>query len=90
MPPRGPLAREPRQIRWIFNVLGAIGSFRGRPGLVGRADEWIMRLSDWAVRIGFDTFIFWPTAEPTEQVKIFANEVVPAVRERVSNLRSRG
>ena len=82
--------REPPQIRRIYNVLGAIGSFRGGQGLVGPADEWITRLSDWAVRIGFDTFIFWPTAEPEQQVRIFADEVVPAVRARVSELRGRG
>jgi hypothetical protein len=38
--------------------------------------------------LGFDTFIFWPMTSPMAQLEIFANQVVPAVRERVGDRRS--
>jgi hypothetical protein len=41
-----------------------------------------------SVDLGFDTFIFWPTAEPLTQLEIFARDVVPAVRERVAERRT--
>ena len=50
---------------------------------------WITALSEWAIGIGFDTFIFWPVTDPAGQLKVFANEVVPAVRDRVAGLRGR-
>ena len=40
------------------------------------------------MELGFDTFVFWPAADPEQQLALFAAEVVPAVRERVGALRS--
>jgi len=36
-----------------------------------------------------DTFIYWPWEDRERQVELFANEVVPAVREAVAAERSR-
>jgi hypothetical protein len=44
-------------------------------------------LTDWSVDLGFDTFIFWPMPEPLAQLNVFASEVVPRVRESVSERR---
>jgi hypothetical protein len=35
-----------------------------------------------------DTFVFWPSADHERQTEIFANEVVPAVRETVRKHRT--
>lgn len=45
-------------------------------------------LTEWAVDLGFDTFIFWPMTDPLAQLEIFAREVVPAVRQRVAERRA--
>ena len=74
--------RRPEDVRRVYNVIGTIGG-RGA-GLTGSAGEWADTLTDWTVRLGFDTFVFWPAADPFAQLDVFANEVVPAVRARVS------
>jgi alkanesulfonate monooxygenase SsuD/methylene tetrahydromethanopterin reductase-like flavin-dependent oxidoreductase (luciferase family) len=80
--------RPPSDIRRIYNVTGAIGAYRGGQGLVGSVDTWVDTLSDWAVSLGFDTFIFWPATDPSAQLEIFTCQVLPAVRERVAGLRA--
>ncbi|MBN0042272.1 LLM class flavin-dependent oxidoreductase [Cellulosimicrobium cellulans] len=80
--------RDPRDIRRIYNVLGAIGPFRGGQGLVGPVDEWVETLASWAVDLGFDTFVFWPITDAADQLRLFSDVVVPAVRDRVASLRS--
>ncbi|WP_036963502.1 LLM class flavin-dependent oxidoreductase [Promicromonospora kroppenstedtii] len=76
--------RDPRDVRRIYNVIGAIGPFRGGQGLVGPVQEWVETLTSWAVDLGFDTFVFWPITDPENQLRVFTDEVVPAVRERVA------
>lgn len=46
--------------------------------------EWIETLTSWAVELGFDTFVFWPITDAQDQLRVFADEVVPAVREQVA------
>lgn len=79
--------RDPTDVRRIYNVLGAIGNVRGGRGLVGDVGRWTDTLSEWAVELGFDTFIFWPITAHAAQLEVFANEVVPAVRQRVAEVR---
>lgn len=79
--------RDPRRIRRAYNVLGAIGPFRGGRGLVGDARLWADTLTEWAVELGLDTFIYWPVTEPRTQLEAFAAEVVPTVREQVGLIR---
>jgi alkanesulfonate monooxygenase SsuD/methylene tetrahydromethanopterin reductase-like flavin-dependent oxidoreductase (luciferase family) len=81
--------RDPAAVRRIYNVVGAIGAARGGPGLTGDVQVWIDALADWSVELGFDTFVFWPTTAPLAQLKAFATEVVPGVRQRVSERRGR-
>ena len=82
--------REPADIRRIYNVVGAIDARTTRSGLGGSVGEWVETLTDWSVDLGFDTFIFWPTAAPLAQLDRFAREVAPAVRERVAERRHGG
>ncbi|MBE8477436.1 LLM class flavin-dependent oxidoreductase [Streptomyces justiciae] len=79
--------RDPRSLRRVYNVIGSIGAGRGGQGLVGDVSVWTETLSEWAVELGFDTFVFWPAADPEEQTRRFAREVVPAVRAEVQRLR---
>jgi alkanesulfonate monooxygenase SsuD/methylene tetrahydromethanopterin reductase-like flavin-dependent oxidoreductase (luciferase family) len=81
--------RDPAEARRIYNVVGAIGPARGGPGLTGDVESWVATLTDWSVDLGFDTFIFWPMGQPLAQLDVFARDVVPAVRERVAERRSR-
>ncbi|MET7439591.1 LLM class flavin-dependent oxidoreductase [Streptomyces sp. NPDC005496] len=80
--------RDPKELRRVYNVLGVIGDQLEGPGLVGDAQRWVDTLTQWVVELGFDTFIFWPAAEPQRQLMVFAEEIVPAVRERVETIRS--
>jgi len=80
--------RDPRTLRRVYNVIGEIGEHAGGPGLVGDARRWVDTLTEWAVELGFDTFVFWPATDPERQLPLFASEVVPAVRERVEAVRS--
>ncbi|PZF79708.1 LLM class flavin-dependent oxidoreductase [Jiangella anatolica] len=76
--------RNPRDERRLYNVIGAIGPYRGGQGLVGPVELWVDRLTEWAVGLGFDTFVLWTITDPAAQLQLFTSEVVPAVRERVA------
>jgi len=56
-------------------------------GLRGDVTTWVATFTEWCIELGFDTFIFWPAREPLAQVKIFASQVVPGVRQHVSERR---
>ena len=75
--------RAPDAVRRVLNVSGSItdgssdGMFRGPAG------QWVDEIGDVAVSYGFDTFIFW-SEDGDRQFGRFAQEVVPAVRERLA------
>jgi alkanesulfonate monooxygenase SsuD/methylene tetrahydromethanopterin reductase-like flavin-dependent oxidoreductase (luciferase family) len=81
--------RDPAAVRRIYNVVGTIGGTFDGPGLKGDVATWVDTLTEWSVDLGFDTFIFWPMTAPLAQLEAFATEVVPAVRQRVSERRGR-
>jgi alkanesulfonate monooxygenase SsuD/methylene tetrahydromethanopterin reductase-like flavin-dependent oxidoreductase (luciferase family) len=83
--------RDPRSIRRILNLQGAIGEgpvpprselpvgyLAGEP-LAGPADWWVQTLTGF-VDDGFDTFVFWPVHTTPDQVELLAGEIVPHVR----------
>jgi alkanesulfonate monooxygenase SsuD/methylene tetrahydromethanopterin reductase-like flavin-dependent oxidoreductase (luciferase family) len=80
--------REPKEIWRAYNISGDIGVEGGAP-LSGPVSLWIETLSRFALELGMDTFIYWPSEDRERQVELFANEVVPAVREAVAAERSR-
>jgi alkanesulfonate monooxygenase SsuD/methylene tetrahydromethanopterin reductase-like flavin-dependent oxidoreductase (luciferase family) len=73
--------RDPRQIRRIYNVFGTIDGDGGF--LQGPVAQWVDELTSLALDGGMDTFVFAPATDPVAQVRRFAAEVVPAVREAV-------
>jgi alkanesulfonate monooxygenase SsuD/methylene tetrahydromethanopterin reductase-like flavin-dependent oxidoreductase (luciferase family) len=80
--------REPGEIQRAYNVSGNIGA-EGDGLLEGPASKWVEQLTRFALELGMDTFIYWPSEERERQVELFANEVAPAVREAVAAERSR-
>jgi alkanesulfonate monooxygenase SsuD/methylene tetrahydromethanopterin reductase-like flavin-dependent oxidoreductase (luciferase family) len=80
--------REPGEIRRLYNVSGNIGA-EGDGHLEGPASKWVEQLTRFALELGLDTFIYWPSEDRERQVELFAGEVVPAVREAVAAERSR-
>lgn len=81
--------RAPREIRRALNVSGNIGA-EGDGIMEGSTRKCVEGLSRLALEFGMDTFIYWPSTEHERQTQLFANEVVPAVRETVAKERSRG
>jgi alkanesulfonate monooxygenase SsuD/methylene tetrahydromethanopterin reductase-like flavin-dependent oxidoreductase (luciferase family) len=74
--------RDPVEIRRVLNVNGEITGGASAGLLNGPVGQWADELTDLAVGYGFDTFVFW--ADGPDQLPRFAEEVVPAVRERVA------
>jgi alkanesulfonate monooxygenase SsuD/methylene tetrahydromethanopterin reductase-like flavin-dependent oxidoreductase (luciferase family) len=79
--------RDPAAVRRIYNVIGTIGHSAGGPGITGDVAYWVGTLAEWAVGLGFDTFVFWPVTAPSAQLALFVSEVVPGVRKRVEEIR---
>lgn len=81
--------RSPHDIRRGYNLMGAIVSggttLQANGGLVGPVERWIDAITTLYHDSGMDTFIFWPVAgDEHAQIEIFAQEVVPALRESLS------
>jgi alkanesulfonate monooxygenase SsuD/methylene tetrahydromethanopterin reductase-like flavin-dependent oxidoreductase (luciferase family) len=73
--------RDATAIRRIVNLSGSITDGpRGDGPLTGPVEHWIETLSDWAVDLQLDSFVFWPSDTGTREIERFAAEVVPAVR----------
>jgi alkanesulfonate monooxygenase SsuD/methylene tetrahydromethanopterin reductase-like flavin-dependent oxidoreductase (luciferase family) len=77
--------RNPADIRRLYNIFGAID--RSREFFNGPVEQWVAELTPLIVEHGMDTFIFGPAEDPVRQVRRFAEEVVPAVRESVQQHR---
>ena len=80
--------REQGEIRRVYNLSGTIGQ-SGEGVLDGPVSLWVEQLTRFALELGMDTFIHWPSGDREHQVRLFANEVAPAVREAVAAERSR-
>jgi alkanesulfonate monooxygenase SsuD/methylene tetrahydromethanopterin reductase-like flavin-dependent oxidoreductase (luciferase family) len=79
--------RDPAAITRVYNVWGQIGGTGGF--LQGGVAQWVDELTELTVEHGMDTFMFGPSADPVPQLRRFAEEVVPAVREQVARHRGR-
>ncbi len=82
--------RSPTAIRRAYNIAGTImrpGSHamiaRRKGIIVGSAAHWVEELTLYHQELHLDTFLFWPIGDEETQVRLFAEEVVPAVRTAV-------
>jgi alkanesulfonate monooxygenase SsuD/methylene tetrahydromethanopterin reductase-like flavin-dependent oxidoreductase (luciferase family) len=87
--------RSPADIRRIYNVRGDVspvieaGSSDDDQQIVGPRDHWVDVLTRLASEHGFSTFVLWdvPTAP---RLRMYVEEIAPAVRERVAEVRASG
>lgn len=80
-------SRDPRGIRRLYNVFGAITDGCSGDYLVGPPQMWVDELTALAVEQGMDTFVFGAESDDPAQHQRWATEVVPAVREEVARHR---
>ncbi|PZF85040.1 LLM class flavin-dependent oxidoreductase [Micromonospora deserti] len=78
--------RDPATIHRIYNLTGHIGPTGSRP-LNGPVALWVDELTRFTVELGMTGYLYWPNRDHERQIELFANEVVPAVREAVSSAR---
>jgi alkanesulfonate monooxygenase SsuD/methylene tetrahydromethanopterin reductase-like flavin-dependent oxidoreductase (luciferase family) len=85
--------RPPSAIRRIYNVPGAFTPAARQPPsdldqeIVGPVEHWTDALTRLAINQGFSSFLLW-TPPDHEALRLFINEVAPAVRERVTTERA--
>ncbi len=78
--------RDPSEIRRVANVNGVITDGPTHGYLRGPADQWADELTELALIHGFDGFVLWPDADPSEQATRLA-EIAPGVRTQVARAR---
>jgi hypothetical protein len=79
--------RKPSDVRRVYNVSGKITDGAREGFLVGPVSYWVDELTRLAVELGMDAFIFWPASDPAAQLRRFAEEIAPAVRDSVAKSR---
>jgi alkanesulfonate monooxygenase SsuD/methylene tetrahydromethanopterin reductase-like flavin-dependent oxidoreductase (luciferase family) len=74
--------RDPGELRRILNVGGTITDGASTGLFQGPVEQWVDQITSLVIDYGFDTFI--ASSEGPNHLERFANEVAPAVRERVA------
>lgn len=77
--------RDGRDIRRVLNIGGSITDGSGQGMFTGPVAQWVDELTELTVEHGFDTFVLW--SQGPDDLARFAEEVVPAVRDRVADAR---
>ncbi len=77
--------RRPSDVRRLLNIVGHFASTSRGP-LHGPADQWVEELTDLALTNGISTFIL--ASDDPDDLRRFAHEVAPAVREAVNSQRT--
>lgn len=81
--------RDPAAVRRVYNVSGAFTPSPAAPAtdedkqISGPVEQWVAVLTHLAIDHGFGSFVLWTEPEP-EALRLFIEEVAPAVRERVA------
>lgn len=75
--------RDPREIRRVANVNGQVTDGPSEGFLRGPASQWVEDLSRLSEEYRFDSFIFWGDGDPDDQLRRFAEDVVPMMREQL-------
>jgi alkanesulfonate monooxygenase SsuD/methylene tetrahydromethanopterin reductase-like flavin-dependent oxidoreductase (luciferase family) len=72
--------REPSAVRRLYNISGSILDGPTRGLLQGPSEHWVETLTEFAIELGFDTFVLWPADDHRTQLQRFGEEVVPALQ----------
>ncbi|MEV4807899.1 LLM class flavin-dependent oxidoreductase [Nonomuraea sp. NPDC049421] len=75
--------RDPAGIRRIYNVGGTFSPLPGRGFLDGPAALWAEQLTELVFEVGMTGFVLAPGEDAERDLRTFAEEVAPAVREAV-------
>lgn len=75
--------RDPGAIVRIANVNGVVTDGPREGFLRGPASQWVDELAALREHHRFDGFVFWGDGDPRDQLGRFAEDVAPALRERV-------
>ena len=75
--------RDPHEIRRMYNLMGSITDGATGEYLQGPVAYWVDELTRLVMEDRMDSLIFAPNEGTEEQIRLFAEEVVPGVEERV-------
>ncbi|MGH3508238.1 MAG: LLM class flavin-dependent oxidoreductase, partial [Nocardioidaceae bacterium] len=78
--------RSPSDVRRLYNINGHFGT--GAGFLAGRPRDWAEQLGALALEQGMSTYIL--AGDDAEVLRVFGEEVAPAVRELVESARTSG
>jgi alkanesulfonate monooxygenase SsuD/methylene tetrahydromethanopterin reductase-like flavin-dependent oxidoreductase (luciferase family) len=76
--------RDPEEITRLYNVMGLISAQDTGP-FHGPVQRWIETLVTLYTDNQMNTFVYWPSGDRERQSRVFAGEVVPAVREALAS-----
>lgn len=72
--------REPDRIVRLYNVMGLIAP-DDQDAFHGPVERWVETLAMLYTEYQMNTFVFWPSGDRERQSLLFAEQVVPAVRQ---------
>ncbi len=81
--------RDPAAIRRVYNVAGRFSAAEGG-FLEGPPRLWVEQLTELALEHGLSVFLLGPGEDPAGDLRRFAEEVAPGVREAVARARQAG
>ncbi|RSN10684.1 5,10-methylene tetrahydromethanopterin reductase [Nonomuraea sp. WAC 01424] len=81
--------RDPAAIRKVYNIGGSLSPLPGDGFLDGPAALWAEQLTELVFEVGMSGFVLAPGVEAERDLRVFAEEVAPAVREAVARERGR-
>jgi alkanesulfonate monooxygenase SsuD/methylene tetrahydromethanopterin reductase-like flavin-dependent oxidoreductase (luciferase family) len=75
--------RDPAAITRLYNVMGLITP-QDQDAFNGPVERWAETLTTLHTESQMNAFVFWPTGDRERQSRLFAEQVVPAVRESLA------
>ncbi len=82
--------RDPSAVRRLYNVIGTITDGPSAGFLQGPVDQWVETLTSLTLEHGIDTYVLGTGGDDVEvQLRRFAHEVAPGVREAVAAARAK-
>jgi alkanesulfonate monooxygenase SsuD/methylene tetrahydromethanopterin reductase-like flavin-dependent oxidoreductase (luciferase family) len=75
--------RDPAALTRLYNVMGTITD-QDSDDFNGPVARWVDTLTGLHLDTGMNAFVFWPSRDRERQSQVWAEEVVPAVREELA------